>query len=45
MYEAIRDAGGAATLLMIADANHEDERFNRPEVVGATAAFMRDALA
>lgn len=45
MYEAIRDAGGAATLLMIADANHEDERFNRPEVVAATAAFMHDALA
>jgi acetyl esterase/lipase len=45
MYEAIRGAGGPATLMMVADANHEDERFDRPEIVAATAAFLRAALA
>lgn len=42
MYEAIWDA---AAFLMIADANHEDERFNGPEVVAATAALLLLAAA
>lgn len=45
MYQAVRDCGGRATLWMIADANHEDDRFDRPEMVAATAAFFRAAMA
>lgn len=41
LHRALRDAGADSTLLTIADANHEDPAFDRPEILGGVAAFLR----
>jgi len=41
MHRALRAAGADCTLLVITDANHEDPAFDRPEILGGVAAFLR----
>lgn len=41
MHRALRVAGADATLLVVADANHEDPAFDLPEITGAVAGFLR----
>jgi acetyl esterase/lipase len=41
LFDALRAAGADASLLVIAGANHEDPAFDRPEITGAVAAFLR----
>lgn len=42
--DAVTAAGGDARLLLVHGANHEDESFDRAEVLGAVAAFLRKNL-
>jgi len=44
LHRALREAGADATLLTIAGANHEDPAFERPEILGGVAAFLRAVL-
>ena len=44
MHDALTKAGADSTLLLIADANHEDPAFHHPAVLGAVAAFFTDKL-
>lgn len=41
LFDALRAAGADVSLLIIAGANHEDPAFDRPEVLGGVAAFLR----
>jgi len=44
LHEAVIGAGGTSTMLVVAGANHEDERFDQPAVIGAVAGFFRRHL-
>jgi dipeptidyl aminopeptidase/acylaminoacyl peptidase len=44
LHKALTSAGIESTLLLIAGANHEDPVFDRPEVLGAVAAFFQARL-
>lgn len=44
MHDALREAGADAALLVVAGANHEDPAFDRPEVLGAVAGFLRATI-
>lgn len=41
LFDGLRAAAADAALLVIAGANHEDPAFDRPEITGAVAAFLR----
>jgi acetyl esterase/lipase len=41
LHAATLAAGGRSSLLIVAGANHEDELFDGPEVIGAVAGFLR----
>jgi fermentation-respiration switch protein FrsA (DUF1100 family) len=41
LHAAALAAGGRSSLLVVAGANHEDGSFDGPEVIGATAGFLR----
>jgi acetyl esterase/lipase len=41
LFDKLREAGADASLLVIAGANHEDPAFDRPEILGGVAAFLR----
>ena len=43
-HRALRAQGVPATLLLLADANHEDPVFDTPPVLGAVSAFLRSTL-
>ena len=45
MYDAVRAAGGDASMLAVAGANHEDVAFHEPEVLGAVASYLTAKLA
>ncbi|MBX5443302.1 MAG: alpha/beta hydrolase, partial [Solirubrobacteraceae bacterium] len=40
MHDALREHGARSELLLVADANHEDPRFDAPAVLGAVGAFL-----
>jgi acetyl esterase/lipase len=44
LRQALLAAGRQAEMLVLPGANHEDEQFDRPAVLGATACFLRAAL-
>jgi acetyl esterase/lipase len=44
LFGALRDAGADATLWLLSGGNHEDPAFDRPESLGAVAAFLRARL-
>ena len=44
LHRLLRAQGADASLLLVADANHEDPAFDSPPVLGAVAAFLRDTL-
>jgi acetyl esterase/lipase len=44
LHRALRAHGVPATLLLVADANHEDPLFDTPPVLGAVSAFLRSTL-
>ncbi|MBR1218559.1 alpha/beta hydrolase [Bradyrhizobium sp. U87765 SZCCT0131] len=44
LHDALRQHGIATTLLVLADADHEDAAFGRPAPLGAVAHFLRQAL-
>ena len=41
LHEALRSGGVASTLLVLADADHEDAAFGKPAPSGAVAAFLQ----
>jgi len=41
LHRLLRAHGVDTTLLLVADANHEDPAFDRPEITGAVAGFLR----
>jgi acetyl esterase/lipase len=41
LFDRLRAADADAALLVIAGANHEDPAFDRPEITGAVARFLR----
>jgi acetyl esterase/lipase len=44
LHRALRVQGVPTTLLVLADANHEDPAFDTPPVLGAVSAFLRSTL-
>jgi acetyl esterase/lipase len=44
MHTALRDAGGEATLLIVAGGDHEAEAFETPAAIGAISAFLHSSL-
>jgi acetyl esterase/lipase len=44
MHASLRDAGGEATLLIVADGDHEAEAFETPAAIGAISAFFHASL-
>jgi acetyl esterase/lipase len=44
LHAALRAAGADSSLLILADADHVDPAYARPEIVGAVAAFIWGAL-
>ena len=45
LADALRASGADVTLWLLAGGNHEDPAFDRPESLGAVAAFLRERLA
>jgi acetyl esterase/lipase len=44
LHRALRAQRVPTTLLVLADANHEDPAFDTPPVLGAVSAFLRSTL-
>jgi dipeptidyl aminopeptidase/acylaminoacyl peptidase len=44
LHRGLRAQGAPTTLLVLADANHEDPAFDTPPVLGTVSAFLRSTL-
>ncbi|GAB3033479.1 alpha/beta hydrolase [Parafrigoribacterium mesophilum] len=41
LHDALLESGSRSTLLLVAGANHEDEAFQHPSIIAATAELLR----